>query len=83
MSLLDLFGFSGMILLLSAFLLNQVNYFANDSVSYHVFNLLGAYILTYYAFVLGNTPFIILEFVWGSFSLYQLTINRSSNRKPA
>ncbi|NQT64399.1 MAG: hypothetical protein HQ556_15665 [Candidatus Marinimicrobia bacterium] len=76
MSLLDLFGFSGMILLLSAFLLNQINYFANDSVSYHVFNLLGAYILTYYAIVLGNTPFIILEFVWGSFSLYKLLSRR-------
>ncbi|MBC8375051.1 MAG: hypothetical protein H8E26_03330 [FCB group bacterium] len=81
MSLLDLFGFSGMILLLAAFLLNQINYFANDSVAYHVFNLLGAYILTYYAIVLGNTPFIILEFVWGSFSLYQLTINRTRNTK--
>ncbi len=76
MTLIDFFGFSGMILLLSAFLLNQVNYFANNSVAYHVFNLLGAYILTYYAFVLGNTPFIILEFVWGSFSLYKLVTRK-------
>jgi len=73
MTMLDLLGFLGMILLLSAFLFNQFKWFANDSVAYHVFNLLGAYILTYYAYVLGNTPFIILEFVWGSFSLYTLT----------
>lgn len=76
MDLIDALGFLGMALLLSAFLFNQFNWFANDSVAYHLFNLVGAYILTYYAFVLGNTPFIILEFVWGSFSLLTLVRTR-------
>lgn len=72
MAIIDILGFVGMILLLSAFILNQVNWLPNDSATYQIFNLVGAYLLTWYAYVLGNTPFIILEFVWGSFALYKL-----------
>jgi len=72
MTIIDILGFVGMILLLSAFISNQVNWLRNDSIAYQLFNLVGAYLLTWYAYVLGNTPFIILEFVWGSFALYQL-----------
>ena len=80
MTIFDLLGFVGMGLLLSAFLFNQLNIFPNDSLAYHVFNFVGAYILSYYAFVLGNTPFLILEFLWGSFALYQffVTLNRKT-----
>ena len=80
MTIFDLLGFLGMALLLSAFLFNQLNIFSNDSLVYHVFNFVGAYILSYYAYVLGNTPFLILEFVWGSFALYQLLVTLT--RKP-
>ena len=77
MNIFDLLGFLGMGLLLSAFLLNQLKIFASDSLAYHIFNFVVAYILSYYAYVLGNTPFLILEFVWGSFALYKLlTINK-------
>jgi len=72
MDYIDIMGFVGLILLLSAFILNQMKVFPTESIRYHVFNCVGAYILTFYAFVLGNTPFIILEFVWGSFSLFTL-----------
>ncbi|MCF7824629.1 MAG: hypothetical protein K9N35_10715 [Candidatus Marinimicrobia bacterium] len=82
MSVFDLFGFLGMVLLLSAFLLNQLKYMSTDTSIYQVLNLVGAYILTYYAFVGGNIPFIILEFVWGSFALYKL-IAGFLKRKPS
>lgn len=74
---LDLLGFLGMALLLAAFLLNQLQVFATDSLVYQAFNFIGAYILSYYAYILGNTPFLILEFVWGSFALYRLILNIS------
>ncbi len=74
MANIDVLGFVGMALLLSAFIFNQIKWFANDSFWYHIFNFIGAYTLSYYAFLLGNTPFLILEFVWGSFSGYQLVI---------
>ncbi len=77
MTIIDLLGFLGMAFLLLAFLFNQLKIITNDSVAYHVFNIAGAYILSYYAYVLGNTPFLILEFVWGSFALYQLIVKLS------
>ena len=77
MTIFDLLGFLGMTLLLSAFLLNQLKIFASDSLAYHIFNFIGAYILSYYAYMLGNTPFLVLEFVWGSFALYQLIVKLS------
>ena len=81
MDLFDLLGFFGMALLLSAFLFNQLKIFSNDSLAYHLFNFAGAYILSYYAFVLENTPFLILEFVWGSFALYQLIVKLTRTKK--
>jgi len=78
MNSLDLLGFLGMALLLSAFLLNQLKVFATGSLAYELFNFIGAYILSYYAYILGNTPFLILEFVWGSFALYRLIHNIST-----
>lgn len=83
MTAFDLLGFLGMGLLLSAFLFNQLKIFSNDSLAYHVFNFVGAYILSYYAFVLGNIPFLILEFVWGSFALYQFYVHLNRIRKTA
>ena len=80
---IDMLGFVGMTLLLSAFIFNQIKWFANDSFWYHMFNFVGAYILSHYAYLLSNTPFLILEFVWGSFSAYQLVVmlcNRSRNK---
>lgn len=81
MTAFDLLGFLGMGLLLSAFLGNQLKVFPNDSLAYQVFNFVGAYLLSYYAFVLGNTPFLILEFVWGSFALYQFIVHLKGKRK--
>jgi len=72
MGLIEILGFTGMMLLLAAFVFNQIGWFRSDSYAYHGFNVAGAYLLTYYAVVLGNTPFIILEFVWGSFALFKL-----------
>jgi len=72
MAALDLLGFVGMTLLLAGFLLNQLGQIHVDGFSYQILNMIGAYLLSYYAFLLSNTPFLILEFVWGSFSLYRI-----------
>jgi len=83
MTPIDLLGFLGMILLLSGFILNQLKKVAIESTIYQVLNFVGAYILSYYAYMLNNIPFLSLEFVWGSFALYQLVINLARNRKAA
>lgn len=72
MELLDGIGFIGLTLLLVSFVLNQMKKMDADSLNYNVMNALGGYILTYYAVMLGNLPFIILEFVWGSVAMYRL-----------
>ena len=72
MTLLDLVGFVGLSLLLSSFILNQMKRMTATSLIYNIMNALGGYLLTYYAFMLDNVPFIILEFVWGSVSLYRI-----------
>lgn len=72
MNMIDIIGFIGLTLLLGGFLLNQLKVIATDSLTYQMLNIFGAYILTYYAFELNNLPFIILEFVWGSFALVKL-----------
>lgn len=83
MNAIDSVGFLGLTLLLSSFVLSQVKVMSNEALIYHIFNFAGGYILTYYAYVLGNTPFIILEFVWGSFSLYRIIAYLRSEKPTA
>ena len=79
MTVLDALGFVGLTLLLSAFVLNQMDRMSAGSLSYNLMNALGGYILTYYAIMLGNIPFTLLEFVWGSVAFYRvLSFSRSA-----
>lgn len=72
MELLDGIGFIGLTLLLASFILNQMKRMDADSLIYNLMNAFGGYVLTYYAVMLNNYPFIILEFVWGSVAMYRL-----------
>lgn len=67
-----LLGSVGLTLLLSAFVLNQTNRLSPDSKWYNILNIIGGFLLTYYAWVLGSIPFLILEAAWALFASYKL-----------
>jgi len=54
-----------MLFILAAFILDEfVRKFNQDTVQYNVLNIIGAFLLIYYAFSLNSLPFIILNVVW-------------------
>ncbi|MCF7807120.1 MAG: hypothetical protein K9M49_09830 [Candidatus Marinimicrobia bacterium] len=79
MNIIDALGFIGLTLLLTAFVLNQLGKLHANAFWYHMMNAVGGYILTWYAVILENIPFIILEFVWGSVALYRIVTFKNSH----
>ena len=67
-------GIVGMLLILIAFILNEVNSKYNeDSVFNNVLNIIGSALLIYYAFVLAGWPFLVLNLVWLSVAAWKTT----------
>jgi hypothetical protein len=62
-------GTIGAALVLFAFILNQMNIIKNDNILYDFINFVGSLLLVIYAAMTGSIPFIILNSVWGLFSL--------------
>ena len=65
-------GSAGLFLLLLAFFLNHFKKFRRATYKYNALNFLGAIMLTYYAFVMNNLVFILLEAVWVFVAAYFL-----------
>ncbi|PIN87509.1 hypothetical protein COV12_03445 [Candidatus Woesearchaeota archaeon CG10_big_fil_rev_8_21_14_0_10_32_24] len=58
-------GLLGMLLILIAFLLDEFSKKINSkSWQFNVLNIVGAGLLSYYAFTLNSLPFMILNGVW-------------------
>jgi hypothetical protein len=58
-------GIIGMTFILIAFILDEfVRKFNQNTVQYNLLNIIGAGLLTYYAFSLNSWPFLILNVVW-------------------
>ena len=79
--MISIIGTCGLLLLLSAFIFNQLNIIKTNDNSYNFLNAVGAILLTYYAYILGSIRFIILESVWALFATYRLIINNKSRAK--
>lgn len=62
-------GFLGMLLILIAFLMDQIHKWNSDNLIYDIFNFFGSLFLMYYSLVLVSIPFLILNFIWAIFSL--------------
>ena len=78
-----LVGIAGMTIILVLFILNQMKRLSQDSTAYDAANAVGAFMLVYYAFALKAWPFLVLNLVWGSFSLFQVigdTVKRKKKR---
>ena len=72
-------GIIGMIFLLTAFALNLFKKVTQDSLTYNIFNIIGAGLLACYAYALNSVPFLILEAIWISFAVYKLIFSNKKN----
>ena len=68
----DWIGFTGVAILLAAFLLNLLNKLAKDSLAYIVLNIVGAGMACLASWLIHYVPFVILEATWTVVSLIAL-----------
>lgn len=75
MDLAYLAGIAGLIIVLVAFVMEQTGRWQEDDLLYDGANFLGSLLLVIYA-ILGNAvPFIVLNVVWGGYSLYDVILD--------
>ena len=79
MTLTDIIGFSGVFLLLTAFLLNLRGLLTLNSKIYLGLNLAGSGLACLASVFLHYIPFIILEGIWALVSLFALIKSIKSN----
>lgn len=72
MNLETLIGTIGSILILIAFILNQVHKWKDTYKVYDFFNFLGSIFLLIYAISLESYPFIVINTLWAIVSLRDL-----------
>jgi len=65
----EIIGFTGMALILFAFIMNQFHKWKDDSLGYDLVNVIGATLLIAYALLINSLPFLILNGVWMLVSL--------------
>jgi hypothetical protein len=73
LSLIDILGWVGAIILLLAYTLNILQKLDNDSNSFLIINLLGASLLTINAYSTESYPFLVVNLFWVLVSIYQLS----------
>jgi hypothetical protein len=74
-------GTTGAAIILIAFLMNEVNRWKNSDFIYDFMNFVGSALLIIYALLLSSIPFLILNTVWGLFSLKDVIVKLSSKNK--
>ncbi len=74
-----LIGLTGTSLILLAFLMNQINYWSNDSLIYDFINFVGSSLMSFYALTINSFPFLILNLVWALFSLKDVLKDLTNN----
>ena len=72
MELSTAIGSIGVGLLLLAFVLNLAKMLRADSVAYLGLNLVGAILACTSSWMIDFMPFVLLEFVWGTATLFAL-----------
>ena len=68
-------GSLGALIVLIAFVLNQLKIWKDDYLIYDLFNFIGGALLVIYALILSSYPFIVLNFVWAALSLRDIFID--------
>ena len=78
----SIYGYSGLILILIAFILNLIKKMDSDSYSYLLLNLIGGALLSYYSFKLNSIPLFLLQIIWAISAAIKLTLKIAlKNRK--
>lgn len=72
MNINDLIGFTGVAILLLAFLLNLLKKITSTSLPYIVMNVIGAGLACLASWLIGYVPFVVLEAVWTAVSVFAL-----------
>jgi hypothetical protein len=81
MSLADLIGFTGVALLLLAFLLNLFGLLAAENRAYMALNLIGAALAGYSSYLIDFMPFVVLEATWATVAAVAL-VRASTGGEP-
>lgn len=81
MDFVFIFGVIGTLLLLFAFIMNQIHRWKNDYLIYDLVNFIGSVFLVIYAIILPSFPLLILFLVWASMSVYDVFTDWDRNRK--
>ena len=68
-------GIAGMSIILILFILNETKKLSQETTLYDAANAAGALLLVYYAYALKAWPFLVLNAVWGLFSLYEVIMD--------
>jgi hypothetical protein len=76
----DLVGLTGMLALVTAYLLNLLGRLRADNLSYKLMNLYGAAILAWYGIVKETYIFVALEIVWALAALQQILFAGSAKK---
>lgn len=72
LNLNDWIGFTGVAILLLAFLLNLLKKISSGSLSYILMNIVGAGLACLASWLIHYIPFVILEGVWTLVSVFAL-----------
>lgn len=68
----EILGILGIVMLMTAFLLNNTKKVRRFSYTYNVLNLFGAGFLAYYAFEINSLIFLVFQVLWVIFAVYFL-----------
>lgn len=75
-------GTLGMVCLLLAFILDELNTpYNQDTLLHNLLSIIGAALLVYYALTLKGWPFFVLNAVWLSVALFKLSRITGRTRK--
>jgi len=72
MNINDLIGFTGVAVLLLAFLLNLLKKITSNGLPYIIMNIFGAGLACLASWLIGYIPFVVLEAVWTAVSVFAL-----------
>jgi len=81
LSLIDVMGWVGAIILLTAYTLNILQKVEADSSYFLSINLLGAFLLTVNAYSTESYPFLVVNLFWVLVSIYQLSQKKMGTKK--
>lgn len=71
----EIIGYTGMVLILFAFIMNQIHRWRDDSLKYDVVNAVGATVLIAYSFLIQSIPFLVLNGIWALVSLRDVAVD--------